>query len=66
MEMKDTSIAQLATLMKAAGVDRETALTISLRVRKDEKRAQMIKWMEENPTATPPEICRKSREVARG
>lgn len=58
-------IEHLARLMKAHGVDRDTALNVSLRVRKEEAREQMILWLEQNPTATPDEISQKSRDVAK-
>ena len=63
MTEKEISIKRLAILLKEAGVDRATALNISLRVRKDTDRAQMIEWLEDNRSATPIEISRISRTI---
>ena len=63
MKTEDT-ITSLFRHLKAAGVDGETALTISLRLRKPGKAEQMVKWLEQHK-ATPKEICEKSREIAR-
>lgn len=63
MTEKEISIKRLAILLKEAGVDRDTALNISLRVRKDTERAQMIEWLEDNSSATPIEISRISRTI---
>lgn len=63
MTEKEISIKRLAILLKEAGVDRDTALNISLRVRKDTDRAQMIEWLEDNRSATPIEISRISRTI---
>ena len=63
MTAKEMSIRRLAILLKEAGVDRDTALNTSLRVRKATDRAQMIEWLEENRSATPIEISRMSRRI---
>ena len=63
MTEKEISIKRLAILLKEAGVDRDTALNISLKVRKDTDRAQMIEWLEDNRSATPIEISRMSRTI---
>ncbi len=64
MDKKDT-IQELAHSLKLAGVDRDTALTISLRVRHPDGAEQLMAWIEQNPEATPIEICVKSREIHR-
>ena len=58
-------ITELAKKLKMAGVDKETGITVSLRLRKPGKAEAMIDWLEKNRTATPEEICRKSRELAK-
>ena len=50
-----------AILLKAAGMDLETAVRISFRVEKPEKLEKMIAWMKANKTATTDEICKMSR-----
>lgn len=64
MEKQDT-IRALAQCLKLAGVDKTTALNISLRVRRLGGAEQMMAWIEQNPGATPSEICVKSREIHR-
>ena len=54
-------ITHLAGMLKAAGVDRDTALNISLRVRKNPE--QMIAWLEQHKSATSEEISDKSAEI---
>ena len=56
------TVSRLAQLMKAAGVDRDTALNISLRLRHPGLADQLIDWMEKNK-ATPVEICEKALEI---
>ena len=65
MTEKEMSIKRLAVLLKEAGVDRDTALNISLRVRKDTDRAQMIEWLETNHSATPDEISEMSGTITK-
>lgn len=65
MTKKEETITRLAQLLKAADVDRDTALTVSLRLRKPGKAEQMIEWLEQNKVVTPEEICAKSREIAK-
>ena len=65
MMQSDDVITQLGRRLKAAGVDLETALTISLRVRRPGGAEQMIEWLDKNPGATLYEICVKSDEIGR-
>ena len=58
-------IKRLAYALKDAGVDKDTGVNISLRLRKPGKAEQLLEWMEQNKTATPEEICQKSREIAK-
>ena len=62
MEKRDT-IRALAHCLKLAGVDKTTALNISLRVRRPGGAEQMMAWIEQNPNATVGEICEKSSEI---
>ena len=62
---KEDTITRLAQLLKAADVDRDTALNVSLRLSKPGKAEQMIDWLEQHKAATPVEICVKSREMAK-
>lgn len=62
--MEDRSaIRELAKRLKAARVDQETGVSISLMVREGARREQLMAWMEENPQATPAEICKKARAL---
>ena len=54
-------ISALALLLKERGVDRDTALNISLRVRRDP--SEMVDWLNANPDASPEEICRQARRI---
>ena len=64
MENRET-IRALAHSLRIAGVDQNTGLNVSLRLRRPGKAEQMIAWIEQNPEATPEKICEKSRELAR-
>ena len=63
--MIEDTITRLARALKAADVDYDTALNISLRLRRPGKAEKLISWLEENKTATPEEISDKSAEIAR-
>lgn len=63
--MNEDTITRLARALKAVDVDRGTALNISLRLRKPGKAEEMISWLEQNKTATPEEICLRSRAIAK-
>ena len=65
MMKKEDTITRLARSLKVAGVDKETGITISLRLRRPGKAEQLIEWLEQNPSVTPEEICKKSRELAK-
>ena len=54
---------ELLTLLKAVGMEKEEAITLSLRVRRPEHEPKMIQWLRENPDATPMEAVLKSREI---
>jgi hypothetical protein len=64
MTEKEITIMKLARLLKSAGVDRDTALNISLRLRAPGKAEQMIEWLEAHKTATPEDISKLSSEMA--
>ena len=64
MEQRET-IRELAHYLKTANVDKDTAVNISLRVRKFGQAERMIAWLKQNKTATVEEICAKSREIHR-
>ena len=59
-------IGELARLLKLAGVDKETALNISLMVRTQRNNRKMVAWMEANQEATAHEICKTAREINQG
>ena len=63
MEEKRKTIRALAHYLKLAGVDRDTALNISLRVRRPGGAERMMAWMDLHPEATVDEICDKSGEI---
>lgn len=65
MMKKEETITTLARKLKEAGVDRDTALNVSLRLRNPGKAEKMIEWLVQNKTATPMEISDKSAEIAR-
>lgn len=62
-DMSMDPIIELGRKLKEARVDRETAVSISLMVREGDRRKQLMAWMEENPQATPAEICKKARAL---
>ena len=62
-DMSMDPIIELRRKLKEARVDRETAVSISLMVREGDRRKQLMAWMEENPQATPTEICKKARAL---
>ena len=63
--VNEETIKRLAYALKDAGVDKDTGVTISLRLRKPGKAELLLAWLEQNPTSTPEEICQKSREIAK-
>lgn len=56
-------IVELGQKLKAAKVDIDSAVIVSLLVREGDRREQLMAWMEENPQATPAEICKKARAL---
>ena len=56
-------ISALAKKLKERGVDQQSGLIISLEMRKGNKRARLMQWMEDNPEATAEEIMEKSSEL---
>ena len=62
MEQRDT-IRELAHMLRLAGVDKETGITLSLMVRRPGGAEQLMDWMEMNPTASEADICDKAREI---
>ena len=56
-------IVELGQKLKAAKVDIDSAVIVSLLVREGDRREQLMAWMEENPQATPTEICKKARAL---
>ena len=62
MEQRDT-IRELAHMLRLAGVDKETGITLSLMVRRPGGAEQLVEWLEMNPTASIEEICDKAREI---
>ena len=56
-------IVELGQKLKAAKVDIDSAVIVSLLVREGDRRKQLMAWMEENPQATPTEICKKARAL---
>ena len=59
-------IGELAKLLKMTGVDKETALNVSLMVRTQRNNRKMVAWMEANKEATVHEICKTAREINQG
>ena len=59
------AIRELARILKAHGVEEETAVTISLLVDEAPKRSKLMFWLKQNPKSTEQEICRKAKEIAR-
>ena len=58
-----SAVREIFALLDKIGMDDETALTLSLRVRRAEHQPKMLQWLRENPDATPMEALRKSREI---
>ena len=56
-------IRELMKTLKTRKVDGDTAVMLSLMVRKGDKRARLMQWMDEHPTANEIEICRKASEL---
>ena len=56
-------IVELGQKLKAAKVDIDSAVIVSLLVREGDRREQLMAWMEENPQANPAEICKKARAL---
>ena len=56
-------IVELGQRLKAAKADIDSAVIVSLLVREGDRREQLMAWMEENPQATPAEICKKARAL---
>lgn len=51
----------LASLLKEHGIDHDTALNISLHIRRDP--TEMINWLSANPDATPNQIWAQARSI---
>lgn len=66
MNAKEATIIKLAQCLKNAGVDRDTALNVSLRLRSQGNAEQMIARMEKNTGVAVDDICRISRKISRG
>lgn len=64
MTRKELTITKLAQLLKTAGVDKDTALNISLRLRHPGMAEQMIEWLDAHKESTPAEISQQSRKIA--
>ena len=56
-------IVELGQKLKAAKVDIDSAVIVSLLVREGDRREQLMAWMEENAQANPAEICKKARAL---
>ena len=56
-------IVELGQKLKAAKVDIDSAVIVSLLVREGDRREQLMAWMEENPQANPAAICKKARAL---
>ena len=61
--MDDYSIEALGRMLKEKGMEMETAVNTSLRVRKGDKRERLMRWVEANPQVTVNDILEKSREL---
>lgn len=57
------AVREIFELLNRIGMDDETALTLSLRVRRAEHQPKMLEWLRANPDATPMEAVLKSREI---
>ena len=53
----ETAIRKLARSLKAANVDYDSALTISLQLKTPDNMEKMCTWLEQNKTAGISEIC---------
>ena len=62
--MADEMIFKLGLLLKAAGMDKEDALTISLIVSRPGRAQKLIEWLEAHPKATHEEIGSKALDLA--
>ena len=65
MKATREQIRELSELTGAAGLDKETALNISLRADDEEENRKMVKWLRENSGASAHEICEMSRQILR-
>lgn len=63
LETKKATIRTLMQALKRAGMDGESAVTISLMVRRPGGAEQLMNWMSQNPKATHEEIFDKTREI---
>ena len=62
--MNETAQREMARRLARLGVDMQTALTISCRVRRPEHEEEMLKWLRENPDADPMAAVLAAREIA--
>lgn len=62
--MDKNRVKRIMELLRDAGVDQESALTLALRIRRPQHETMMLEWIEKNPQAEPMEIVLKSRAIA--
>ena len=55
----------LAKELRLRCVERQTALNITLTVRRKQHVAKMMDWLQKNKTAATHEICKAAREIAK-
>ena len=61
--MEDYSIEALGRMLNSKGMELETAINVSLQLRKGDKRKRLMQWVEANPVVTEEEIQDKALEM---
>ena len=61
--MKNETIRQLARMLKQAGLDKESGVTLSLMVRRPGGAERLMDWMSQNPNAAHEKLFAKAREI---
>ena len=65
MEAKVETIDRLAELTRNAGMDKKTALNVSVMMDEEADMQMLIRWIEVN-SPTPDEILKKARKILHG